>query len=220
MGVVLQFPGSGPEQGAGQHPVPSGVPQHTEQGAPGWAVPGVDPADGTPAQRVDASEPVPPPNRDARRASNVAMAALTRHDASESELRATLVQRGLEEVEVEAELDRLRGAGLLDDAALAARLVAGLRQRKGLGDAALRPALRARGIPSEVVDTVLADHPEDQEVVEERLQEVADARARRLGGLAHDVAERRLTAFLLRKGYGGSAARGAARSALDRAVIR
>jgi regulatory protein len=179
-------------------------------------VPGVDEDE----EAVPASAPVEPVTRSTKRASNVALASLTRHDASEAELRTTLTNRGLEEADVEAELDRLKAVGLVDDAALANRLIASLRERKGLGDAALRPALRARRIPQEVVDAVLAEHPEDDEVVEERLQEVADARARRLGSLTSEVAERRLIAYLMRKGYGGSAVRAAARSALERSGLR
>ena len=118
---------------------------------------------------------------------------------------------------MEAELDRLKGAGLVDDAALADRLVRSLRERKGLGDGALRPALRARNLPQAVIDAALAANAEDDDAVDERLQEVADDRARRLASLPDDVAERRLVAYLMRRGYGGSALRNAAKDALERA---
>ena len=204
MGVLRYFPGSEPpDQGRSPEPDPSG------SGEPGWAVPVLGP-DAAP-------EPIAAERRASRRAENVALAALTRHDASEGELRAKLLARGLDEADVEAELDRLKGAGLVDDAALADRLVRSLRERKGLGDGALRPALRARNLPQAVIDVALAANAEDDEAVDERLQEVADDRARRLASLPDDVAERRLTAYLMRRGYGGSSLRTAARDALERA---
>lgn len=171
-----------------------------------------------------AAEPGPTPSRaddrGSRRASNVAMAALARHDASEGEVRARLLTKGLEDDEVEAEMSRLRNAGLVDDVAFAERMVTALRERKGLGDSAVRTALRGRLVPPSVVDAVLSERVEDEESLQERLQAVADDRARRLTSLTYAVAERRLTAYLLRKGYGGSAVRAAVRAALDGVGVR
>src|SRR5579875_1405311 len=160
MGVLRYFPGSEPQD----RPVPS-EPAGSDGTEPGWAVPvlGPDAAGAGP-------EPDAMPSRAVRRAENVAMAALTRHDASEAELRAKLAARGLEEDAVEAELARLKAAGLIDDAALADRLVRSLRERKGLGDGALRPALQARHLTKAVIDAALAANAEDDEAVEERLQ--------------------------------------------------
>lgn len=229
MGEVLQGPWarrSGSDEGAGRRPAPSrrpadqavaetadiAVPSH-EPLAPEarWAVPGVD---GDTSAETSAPTPRSP------RAENVAIATLTRHDASEGEIRAKLKAKGLDEAEVEGELDRLRRTGLVDDAAFARRLVDRLRDRKGLGDSAIRSALRGRLVPQAVVDAVLAEQQEDADAVEARLQQAADDRARRLGSLAYDVAERRLMAYLMRKGYSGSAVRAATRTALDAAGIR
>jgi len=179
--------------------------------APRWAVPGVD----------EHEEPAAPePARASKRAEHVALAALTRHDASEGEIRAKLVAKGLDEADVEAELDRLRRVDLIDDAAFATRLVDRLRERKGLGDQAIRSTLRGRLVPQDVIDAVLAEQAEEPEEAEARLLEVAQDRARRLGSLPHDVAERRLMAYLMRKGYSGSAVRTAVRAALDPSSIR
>ena len=219
MGELLAFPGaprepSGPVAGdlqevaAGEAAASRGRARSVavdESDEPKWAVPGVDDAAAAPARES---------TRTSRRAENVAIATLTRHDASEGEVRAKLVAKGLEEEDVEAELDRLRRVGLIDDAAFAARVVASLRERKGLGDQAIRSALRGRLVPQEVVDAVLFEQAEDEETAEARLQEVADDRARRLGSLAPAVAERRLTAYLMRKGYSGSSVRVAVRAAL------
>jgi regulatory protein len=209
MGVLRYFPGSEPPE---QRTSPE--PEQSGSGEAAWAVPVLGP-DGGGAD--DGPQPAPGASRATRRAENVALAALTRHDASEAELRTKLLAKGLDEHEVEAELDRLKAVGLVDDQALAERLVRSLRERKGLGDGALRPALKARHLPQSVIDAALAESTEDDEVVAERLQDVADDRARRLVSLPDDVAERRLLSYLMRRGYGGSSLRSAAREALDRA---
>ncbi|MGT2424622.1 RecX family transcriptional regulator [Amnibacterium kyonggiense] len=211
-GSAVQEHGAGGRRDAEDRPRAEAGREADEAQAPGarWAVPGVD----------DQVDPVrPEPTRAARRAENVALAALTRHDASEGELRAKLVAKGLEAEDVEAELERLRRAGLVDDTAFAERLITRLRERKGLGDQAVRSTLRGRLVPQEVIDAVLAGQVEDEEVAADRLQAVADDRARRLGSLEYAVAERRLTAYLMRKGYSGSSVRTAVRSALSTAGI-
>ncbi len=175
-----------------------------------WAVPGV--GDDVPVR--------PEPTRGSKRAENVALAALARHDASEGEIRAKLVAKGLDEADVDAELDRLRHVGLIDDAAFATRLIDRLRERKGLGDQAIRSTLRGRLVPQDVIESVLVEQAEDEDTAAERLQEVADDRARKLGSVTHAVAERRLTAYLMRKGYSGSSVRAAVRAALEGAGIR
>ena len=244
MGELLQFPGNRDgtdvQEGVEQRSAPSGHPSRGRQGLgaeerreveaheqsvrdaravdeaasaagePRWAVPGVD--EDAPA----AAEPT----RSSRRAENIALAALTRHDASEAEIRAKLVAKGLDDDDVEAELDRLRRVGLIDDAAFATRLIDRLRDRKGLGDQAIRSTLRGRLVPQNVIDVVLAEQAEDEYTAADRLLEVAEDRARKLGSLAYPVAERRLIAFLMRKGYSGSSVRAAARTALEGAGYR
>lgn len=183
---------------------------------PKWAVPGVD-GDGVAEPDHHA---VQESTRASRRAENVALAALTRHDTTEGEIRVKLVARGLEVAEIDAELERLRRSGLVDDAAFAERLIDRLRERKGLGDSAIRSTLRGRLVPQDVIDVVLAEQAEEPEEVEARVREVADDRARRLTSLSYAVAERRLTAYLMRKGYSGSSVRTATRAALDAAGVR
>ncbi|WP_375399651.1 regulatory protein RecX [uncultured Amnibacterium sp.] len=241
MGELRYFPGSeprsappgdghGPSFGAVGSPRQTGAggPTHEEttpedtalDGAgldatgPGWAVPGLDL--GGP-RSIDDDPAASHPSRGSRRAEHVSMSAISTRDVSEAELRTRLAARGLDQADIDAELQRVTAVGLVDDAALAARLVQTLRERKGLGDAAIRPALRARRIPQAMIDAVLLQHADDESTVQDRLQDVADDRARRLVSLQPEVAERRLAAFLARKGYGGSTVRAAARLALERA---
>ncbi len=198
MGELRYFPGSEPRG-----------PESSDSGPaePEWRVPVIETSQG-PTHSEHSSDSA------ARTAERVSLRTVARHDVSEAELRQKLVARGLEQADVDAELERMRRTGLVDDAALAERLVRILRERKGLGDAALRPALRARLLPPEVIDVALAAAAEDRESVEERLDELAHDRARRLTSLPPDVAERRLMGYLQRKGYSGSAVRTAVEAAL------
>lgn len=229
MGELRYFPGSEPPPDRAASPRHHGAddtasddtapgdtthataPDHTE---PDWAVPGLDLGG---LRAVDDDPTASHPSRGGGRAEHVSMAAISTRDVSEAELRSRLAARGVDQADIDAEIRRVTAAGLVDDAALAARLVQTLRERKGLGDAAIRPTLRTRRIPQAIIDAVLLQHADDEATVQDRLQDVADDRARRLVSLQPEVAERRLAAFLARKGYSGSTVRAAARLALERA---
>lgn len=201
MGELRYFPGSEPRG-----------PESSDSGPaePEWRVPVIE----TGTVAADDADSEYSSDRVARTAERVSLRTVARHDVSEAELRQKLVARGLEQADVDAELERMRRTGLVDDAALAERLVRTLRERKSLADAALRPALRARLLPPEVIEAALAAATEDRESVGERLDELAHDRARRLTSLPPAVAERRLVGYLQRKGYSGSAVRAAAEAAL------
>ena len=77
--------------------------------------------------------------------------------------------------------------------------------REGMGRHAVASKLRQRLFSGEVIETALAALGQEEE--SERLEEVAADRARKLQGLTHAVAKRRLEAFLARKGYRGSEVR-------------
>ena len=199
MGELRYFPGSeprGPESSNDSGPA-----------EPEWRVPVIETSDEAAAEEYTSE-------RSARTAERVSLHTVARHDVSEAELRHKLVAKGLEQADVDAELERMKRTGLVDDAALAERLVRTLRERKGLADAALRPALRARLIDPAVIDAALAAASEEPESIEDRLDELAHDRATRLMSLPPDVAERRLVGYLQRKGYQGSAVRAAAEAAL------
>ena len=150
---------------------------------------------------------------DARRAENITMHALTRRGQSRAEVADLLRRREIDPVTAETELARLESVGLIDDRALALDLVDRLRSRKKLGPSALRNELMQRKLDRAAIDEVLAESAHDDD--DELLLDLARDRARRLGGLDRTTAERRLIDFLARKGHTGSAARDAARRALD-----
>jgi regulatory protein len=148
------------------------------------------------------------------RAENVSMHALTRRGVSSVEMAKTLRSRDLPEEVVQAEVDRLERVGLLDDVALAENLVRTKQDRKGLGKSAISSELRQRGLAQEAIDGALAEIDDDAE--QTRADEWAEKRAGQLRGLDHTTAERRLTAFLLRRGYRSEVARRAIEKALPR----
>lgn len=132
------------------------------------------------------------------RVSNVSMNALARRGLSVAELRDNLTRRGFTDGEVDAEVARLSGVGLLDDAELARTLVRTLRDRKGLGPAALTAELKRRRLDPVVVAAALAESDDDEVA---RAHDLAVKRAPQLRHVDSDAARRRLGGYLLRKGY-------------------
>lgn len=146
------------------------------------------------------------------RAENVSMHALTRRGISRWELEKTLLSRELDEGIVAAELDRLEGVGLLDDAALAETFVRTQHDRKGLGRGAITAELRRRHIDQEHIDVALEQVDDDDE--QTRATELAIKRAGQLSSYDLETAKRRLHGFLSRKGYSS----GVVRAAIDEAL--
>lgn len=148
----------------------------------------------------------------ARRAENVSLHGLTRRNMSRWELENLLRSRELDEQSIRAELDRLEGVGLVDDAALAETLVRTQHERKGLGKQAIVAELRRRHIDQDSIDTAL----EQLDAADERTRafELAEKRAGQLRSYDNETARRRLTGFLMRKGYSSSIVREAVDAAL------
>lgn len=161
---------------------------------------------------ADAPRPLDEQRADAERLS---MRALGRKGVSESEMRTLLTQQDLDADVVEHEIERLTRVGLLDDVALATDLVDRLHARKGLGRQGVVTELRRRGIDQIAIDTALDEAADDEDDEFIRAQELADKRAPQMRGLDRATAERRLSGFLMRKGYGSGVVRIAVQRALD-----
>lgn len=145
------------------------------------------------------------------RISNVSMYALARRGMSSREMRDYLIGREFAPGEVEDEVERLESVALLDDVALGETLVRTLRDRKGLGRAALTAELRRRNLDATAIELAL-DGLDDDEL--ERATEVAHKRASQLRSYDAETAKRRLSSFLMRKGYSGSVVSTAVQRAL------
>lgn len=132
---------------------------------------------------------------------------------SAEEMGDYLASREFDEGDIELECERLLGVGLLDDVALAETLVRTLRERKGLGKSALTAELRRRKLDSDAIAEALDELDADDELG--RATEIAVKRAPQLRSLDRATAQRRLGAFLMRKGYSGSVISAAVSAALS-----
>lgn len=151
-------------------------------------------------------------DRQVARANNVAIHQLARRGMSRWELEQVLAKREVDDRTAAAELDRLESVGLVDDAALAVSVVYAMHTRKGAGRSVIEMELRRRHLDDAVIADAMAELDADDEV--ERATELAVARARQLRSLEYDVAVRRLSGYLARKGYDGEVIRAAVRDAL------
>ena len=119
---------------------------------------------------------------------------------TEAEVRAKLVQRGVDAAAADAALEHARRVRAIDDAALARALVEEHGLRRGYGAARVRQDLERRQIPDAVIDDALT-------LLEDRDDEAAacDLAKRRLAqlpaGLAPEAAARRLVGYLTRRGH-------------------
>jgi len=164
------------------------------------------------AEEPEATTPKPPAVRKA------SINALARKGMSSAEMVTLLENREIEPDEVAAEVERLEAAGLLDDTVLAHDLVSTLRDRKGLGKSAITAELRRRRVDQAAIDEALESVDVDDEL--ERATEVAIKRAGQLSSYDRTTAERRLSAFLQRRGYSGSVVGAAVNAALGPAGPR
>lgn len=134
---------------------------------------------------------------------------------SVSEAKSYLVQHELATESVDTIVAAFLDRGYLDDARLAEQIVYAGVDRKGRGRQALAQDLAKRGVPRDIADAALAALPDDDA---ERALEYARSKAGSMRSLERDVALRRLAGQLARRGYGGSIALTAARTALDEAT--
>ncbi len=148
----------------------------------------------------------------AAKAERVAMNALTRRGMSKREVERSLRSRELDDDTVASELDRLEGVGLIDDMALAQNLVGTLQERKGLGRSAIAAELIRRLLAPAAIEYALDLIETGDELG--RARDVAVKRAAQLRSYDRETAVRRLSAFLMRRGYSGSTVRAAVEHAL------
>jgi regulatory protein len=150
--------------------------------------------------------------RDAR-IDRLVVSRLRRSALSIAEVRSVLAEHGLDESEVEEWIERYERLGYLDDARLAEQLVYVNGSRRGRGSGAIMQELARRGVDASAARAAVDEL--DPEVERANALEVAERRARQLTGLDRQTAERRLSAFLQRRGYPGEVVREAVTAALS-----
>jgi len=118
---------------------------------------------------------------------------------SEQELRRYLRYRGASDEAAEAVVADLRPLGQVDDEAFARFWMDNRQRFRPRGERLVRSELRAKGVTSETLDAVEeADPPVDQEELAVR---AAQSHVRRLQGEPWLEFRRKLTAYLLRRGF-------------------
>jgi regulatory protein len=118
------------------------------------------------------------------------------------ELRRLLIKKGEPPVEVEQAIERLRAAGVLDDAEFARQLARSKALGAGLSRRRIQLELTRRGVARDVseqaIDDVFAEERVDED---EAIERVARKKLRTLARLDVAVQRRRLFGYLARRGY-------------------
>ena len=123
-----------------------------------------------------------------------ALALLDRRDYSRAELLKKLLEKGEDEAEAAAAVERLAELGFVDDARYAP-IVVRHYAAKGYGARRVQQELARRGIPRELWDAAMAQMPAQDDTIDRLLQS-------KLRGEVDRAALKRASDFLLRKGYG------------------
>jgi len=151
-------------------------------------------------------------------ATSDAIRLLARKARSSGELRRELAALGHDSIEIEAVVLDCESSLYLDDLGLARVLCESLREKKRASRAQIRMKLKERLLPDAVIEEALGELDEDEE--HELLKQAAVDRARKMRGVDRQTAERRLLAFLARRGWSGERALRVAREALDNTEAR
>ncbi len=126
----------------------------------------------------------------------LAVGALSRKERTIAELREWLVERELDEADVEEALARLISIGELDDERFAHAYAEDKRDLRGWGPERIRRTLITRGIEQRLAElAALTETADDQAARAARML------AERGDGLDDDAARGRALAFLARRGY-------------------
>lgn len=136
---------------------------------------------------------------------------IERSGKSSGQLRVSLLEKEFPSQLVDQMIDRFIEVGLIDDVALAKSFTEVAISRKSKAKSVIARELRAKHFPQEAIDLALADIDMDDEL--EAAKSLAESRYRQLLKLEPEVRTRRLSSFLMRKGYSSSVVWAAVRHA-------
>lgn len=143
-------------------------------------------------------------------AHEAALRLLASRPRSETEMKTRLAMRGFPPDAIEAEIERLRAAGLLDDTKFAAAWVEDRKRLAPRGKRMLRYELLGRGISPEAAEQVTADVDDFAVALE-----LARQRARRAPRDSYEAFAAKVGGFLRRRGFDYEVTASATRSAWD-----
>jgi regulatory protein len=159
------------------------------------------PADG--GADGDGTDGTPDPDADPEEvARDIVLRKLAVQARTRVELERALQGRDVPEEAAAAVLDRMTEVGLVDDVTFAQDWVTSRQQRRHLSKTALRRELQTKGVDRDVIDDALADVEGADE--HRAALDLARRRAATMGGLDRQVAYRRLSGVLARRGFTGS----------------
>ena len=130
----------------------------------------------------------------------MALQYLGARDRTERELRDRLKRRGCGHAAIETALERLLGARLVDDEALARRYVETRMTERPSGAIRLAQDLRRRGVEGATIDRVLEEFA-DGIGTEDAAVDLLRRAAKRYRGLDSTTARRRMYGMLARRGF-------------------
>lgn len=171
---------------------------------------GADEADGDLFDDEAAVEEIDPAEV-REQAEHLLLRKLRSRSLSVKEAGAVLAGTDIDAGESEEIIDRFRELHYIDEDRLADQIVHSHHERKGLGRSGVEAEMRRRGIDPMLILTKLEELPDDEA---ERAGELAIKRIRQLDRLDDQTIDRRLTGFLLRKGYSSAAVRAAVKAAM------
>ncbi len=134
---------------------------------------------------------------DFHRAYESALNFLSYRPRSEAEVRQNLQRKRFAPERIDEVIEKLRGAGLLDDAAFARYWVENRDAFSPRGSRALRAELRRKGVADEVVREATPEERDDSPGA----YAVAQKKARQLKGLDRQTFRQRLGGYLARRGF-------------------
>ena len=136
----------------------------------------------------------------AEEARQMALQYLGARDRTERELRDRLKRRGCAPAAIEAALERLVAARLVDDEALARRYVEVRMSERPAGAIRLAQDLRRRGVDRGIVDRVLEEYA-DRIGTDAAALDLLRRVSKRYRGLDSTTARRRMYGMLARRGF-------------------
>lgn len=145
------------------------------------------------------------------RAEKVLLHRLRGRSLSIAEARTVLRTTDIDQSEAEEIIERFAELHYIDEEKLGEQIIHSHHERKGLGRAGVQTEMRRRGLDANLIRELLEELPDDEA---ERAIEMAIKRVGQLERFDEQTIDRRLTGFLMRKGYSSGAVRLAVKAAL------
>ena len=116
---------------------------------------------------------------------------------TEMEIRQKLQQKGFEAEEIESVVRRLKNANLVADEQFARMWIENRNESHPRSQRMIRYELRNKGISEQIIDNALTESEQDSELA----MKAASRYARRLNSVDRQAFQKRLSAYLARRGF-------------------